>query len=51
VLVHANGNEPLGLEKFFKLVKSEAATIADKEWFLYDLRESLEQEDSSSQKK
>jgi len=51
VLVHANGNEPLGLEKFFKLVKSESATIADKEWFLYDLRESLEQEDSSSQKK
>jgi len=47
VLVHANGNEPLGLKKFFKLIKDKSATIAEKEWFLYDLRESLELEESS----
>jgi peptidoglycan/xylan/chitin deacetylase (PgdA/CDA1 family) len=48
VLVHANGNEPLGLEKFFQLVKDKSSIIADKEWFLYDLSESLEREDSTT---
>jgi hypothetical protein len=42
VLVHGNGNEPFGLKKFLKLVKKNSAMIANKEWFLYDLRESLE---------
>lgn len=51
VLVHANGNEPLGLEKFFQLVKEKSATIADKEWFLYDLSESLELKDSATEQK
>ena len=50
VLVHANGNEPLGLKKFFKVIKKRSAGNAESEWFLYDLRESLEMEDSPDPK-
>jgi hypothetical protein len=47
VLVHANGNEPLGLKKFFTLINNRSAGNTEREWFLYDLRESLEPEDST----
>lgn len=44
VLIHGNGNEPTGVNDFIKLLKSEAGSIAKKQWLLYDLRESVEEE-------
>ncbi|MEZ2338529.1 polysaccharide deacetylase [Mucilaginibacter sp. RCC_168] len=44
VLIHGNGNEPTGVNDFIKLLKSEAGSIAKKQWLLYDLRESMEDE-------
>jgi hypothetical protein len=41
VLIHGNGNEPLGIKKFFELLKNEKADIKKKNWLLYDLRESV----------
>ncbi|MFH0976619.1 MAG: polysaccharide deacetylase [Spirochaetota bacterium] len=43
VLVHANGNEPAGIYRFFKLLKDERENITKKRWYLLDLRESLSQ--------
>ena len=44
VLIHGNGNEPVGVEDFIKLLRSKTQAIADKQWLLYDLRESVDQE-------
>ena len=44
VLIHGNGNEPLGVKDFIKLLQSEKASVMKKEWLLYDLRESIEDE-------
>lgn len=44
VLIHGNGNEPLGIKDFLKLLQSEKSEILKKEWLLYDLRESIEEE-------
>ncbi len=44
VLIHANGNEPIGVNDFIKLLQSEASSIAKKQWLLYDLRESVDEE-------
>ena len=44
VLIHGNGNEPVGVEDFIKLLKSKTQSIANKQWLLYDLRESVEAE-------
>ena len=44
VLIHANGNEPLGVKDFIKLLKSKTQSIAKKQWLLYDLRESVDKE-------
>jgi hypothetical protein len=41
VLIHANGNEPLGVKEFIKLLKSKRADVLSKRWELFDLRESL----------
>ncbi|MBN1129133.1 MAG: hypothetical protein JXA71_09110 [Chitinispirillaceae bacterium] len=41
VLVHANGNEPFGLQKFVSLLAEKRDSIRRKEWFLYDLRSSV----------
>jgi peptidoglycan/xylan/chitin deacetylase (PgdA/CDA1 family) len=41
VLVHGNGNEPIGIEKFLALIKLEKASIRQKNWLLFDLRESV----------
>ena len=41
VLIHGNGNEPLGVLRFIELLKSENINIQDKKWKLYDLRGSL----------
>jgi len=48
VLIHANGNEPIGVDDFIKLLHEEAGSIAKKQWLLYDLRESVDEEFESS---
>jgi hypothetical protein len=40
VLVHANGNEPIGVRRFLRLIREERQSIVHKEWLLLDLRES-----------
>ncbi|MBD1394243.1 polysaccharide deacetylase family protein [Mucilaginibacter glaciei] len=44
VLIHGNGNEPLGVNDFIKLLQSKAKLIANKQWLLYDLRETVDEE-------
>jgi hypothetical protein len=41
VLVHGNGNEPIGIERFLALVKKERTAIREKHWLLFDLRRSV----------
>ena len=41
VLVHANGNEPLGLMRFRLQLRQHREEIRSHHWFLYDLRESV----------
>ncbi|MBB2150673.1 polysaccharide deacetylase family protein [Pedobacter gandavensis] len=44
VLIHGNGNEPIGVKDFIKLLVTEKATINQQQWLLYDLRTSIENE-------
>jgi len=44
VLIHGNGNEPIGVNDFIKLIQSKKRMITNKQWLLYDLRESVENE-------
>lgn len=44
VLIHGNGNEPLGVQDFIKLLKNKQKDIQGKQWMMYDLRESVEDE-------
>jgi hypothetical protein len=48
VLIHGNGNEPLGVNDFIKLLKKESTAISKKQWLLYDLRESVDEEFETS---
>lgn len=41
VLIHANGNEPMGVQDFIKLLKNELTAVLAKKWELFDLRESV----------
>lgn len=41
VLVHANGNEPYGIRRFFGLLRNHRDGIAAGSWLLYDLRASI----------
>lgn len=41
VLVHGNGNEPVGITKFFELIAQHKPEICEHKWLLFDLRESL----------
>lgn len=41
VLVHANGNEPLGIKKFIDLLHRNESIIHSGQWKLFDLRESV----------
>lgn len=41
VLIHGNGNEPLGIKKFLALVRQEQMAIKKKNWLLFDLRNSM----------
>ena len=45
VLVHGNGNEPIGIEKFLKLLSSERSAIRRRQWLLFDLRDSVSREE------
>jgi len=44
VLIHGNGNEPVGVNDFIELLKSKSKSIAQKQWLLYDLRETVDDE-------
>lgn len=44
VLIHGNGNEPIGVQDFLKLLKNEQQQVQQKQWLLYDLRESVDNE-------
>ena len=44
VLIHGNGNEPTGVNDFIKLLQSKTKQIASKQWLLYDLSESVDEE-------
>ncbi|RFZ91775.1 hypothetical protein D0C36_09975 [Mucilaginibacter conchicola] len=43
VLIHGNGNEPVGVTDFINLLRQKAPSIAKKQWLLYDLRETVEE--------
>ena len=47
VLIHGNGNEPVGVADFIKLLKTKTRAIVNKQWLLYDLRESVDEEFSN----
>jgi len=44
ILIHGNGNEPVGVNDFIKLLKAEKIAVMGNEWLMYDLRESVEDE-------
>ncbi|QMW06584.1 polysaccharide deacetylase family protein [Spirosoma foliorum] len=44
VLIHANGNEPLGIADFINLIRQKSAVIENKTWLLYDLPASVAKE-------
>jgi hypothetical protein len=48
VLIHGNGNEPVGVDDFIKLLQSKTKQIANKQWLLYDLSESVDDEFSQN---
>jgi hypothetical protein len=41
VLIHANGNEPVGVRDFINLLKRKQKEVISGRWELFDLRESL----------
>lgn len=41
VLIHGNGNEPIGITDFIRLLKTEKNAVLEKQWLLYDLRYSI----------
>ncbi len=47
ILLHGNGNEPIGIHRFFKLLDNESLNIRKKRWLLYDLKESVEDFDEA----
>jgi hypothetical protein len=46
VLIHANGNEPYGINKFIELLKNEKSAVLSRRWELFDLRESIVKDES-----
>lgn len=46
VLIHANGNEPLGVRDFIKLLNDKRDEVLSKRWELFDLRESIVDDES-----
>ncbi|MFI5159940.1 MAG: polysaccharide deacetylase [Sphingobacteriales bacterium] len=49
VLIHGNGNEPVGVNDFIKLLQSKTKQIAQKQWLLYDLSSTVEDEEQQGQ--
>lgn len=47
VLIHANGNDPVGVSDFLILLKNKRADVLSKRWELFDLRESIARDFSS----
>jgi hypothetical protein len=47
VLIHANGNEPLGVKDFIDLLKNKRTEVLSKQWELLDLRKSIIDEQES----
>ncbi len=41
VLIHANGNEPVGVADFIQLIRQKSAAIRNKQWLLYELPASV----------
>lgn len=41
VLIHANGNEPLGIADFIQLIRQHSGAIRNKQWLLYQLPTSI----------
>lgn len=41
VLIHGNGNEPIGVQDFIRLLQTEKEQVLNKQWLLYDLSESV----------
>lgn len=41
VLIHANGNEPVGVKDLIRLLQQNTDAITKKKWLLYDLTESV----------
>jgi hypothetical protein len=41
VLIHANGNEPVGVEDFLRLLQSKKTEITEGKWWLYDLPQTV----------
>lgn len=44
VLIHGNGNEPVGVKDFIQLLRNKQADVKNKNWLLYDLNQSVEDE-------
>lgn len=44
VLIHGNGNEPIGVKKFLNLLHAKNRDVLQHHWLLYDLRENIQQE-------
>ncbi|WP_027585439.1 polysaccharide deacetylase family protein [Prolixibacter bellariivorans] len=44
VLIHGNGNEPVGVKDFLKLLQTDRSAVMKKQWLLYDLRETVRDE-------
>jgi hypothetical protein len=49
VLIHGNGNEPVGVADFIKLLHSKTKQISEKQWLLYDLSSTVEDEAEQGQ--
>lgn len=48
VLIHGNGNEPLGVKDLFKLLKKEEPEVFKGRWRLYDLGETVRESVASA---
>ncbi len=44
VLIHGNGNDPVGVNDFLKLIRNKSPEVQEKDWLLFDLRQSLSNE-------
>lgn len=44
VLIHGNGNEPIGVKDFLKLLQTQKQAVMQKQWLLYDLGSAVDDE-------